>query len=109
MKVSARSTRNGIVLKRLAKTERDRSVHTAGTVVMRKVHLGSIMLGEVLEESDRKIYPVLDDGMFSRAVKNWSQARYVRSLGGYFDMKTGQKIASAEYVYMVGSKIYYTD
>lgn len=104
MKVSVRSNKTGIVVKRLGKNVQ---THKSGTVVMKGVHFGQSLMGEVLEESERQIQPRMSDGMFTVAVKNWSQARYVRSLGGYYNVRTGQRVVSAEYVYMVGSNIYY--
>lgn len=107
MKVSARSIKGkGISIKRLGKNPQS---HTAGTVVMKKVHFGRSLLGEVVEELEKVYIPRAQDGMFSRAVKNWSQARYIGSLGGYYNIRTGQKVQSAEYVYMVNNTIYYTD
>jgi hypothetical protein len=40
---------------------------------------------------------------------DWGQARYIKSLGGYYNIKNGQRVESAEYVYIVGDKIFYTN
>lgn len=110
MKVSARSIKkngkNIITIKKLGKQAQS---HVAGTVVMSKVHFGKTLLGTVVEELEKAFVPRRDDTMFTRAVKNWDQARYIGSLGGYYNIRTGEKVESAEFVYMVGGSIYYTN
>jgi len=106
VKKTSRSKVGGIVVKRLGKV---RDTHVAGTVVLKKVHFGRTLLGEVIEETDNILTPRAEDGMFSRAVKNWNRARFIGSLGGYYNTRTGERVMDAEYVYMAGSDIYYTD
>ena len=116
MKVSARIIRGkGISVKKLG---RDRQAHNAGTVIMRSVAFGKSVMGTVVEESERMLMPRAKSGVnftpdgevrVVRAVSDWDRAVYVKSLGGYYNPKTRKKVTSAEYVYMVGDKIFYTN
>jgi hypothetical protein len=102
VKVSVRSTRDkGIVIKRLG---RESQSHKAGTVVMKSVTFGRSMLGEVIEENENAIMPRSQDML---AIRNWPTARYIARLGCYIDTDTHERVTSANFVYAVGSKIYY--
>lgn len=106
MKVSVRSVKGkGLSIKKLGK---DRQSHTAGTVIMKGVRFGKTILGEVVEEHEKQIRPRAEGGLFTLAVSQWNRARYIGSLGGYYNQE-GKKVESAAYVYAVGSTIYYTD
>ena len=118
MKVSARIVRkNGqksISIKRLGKR---REQHSAGTVVMSGVKFGKSVLGTVVEELERVYMPkaksevgLTPDGdlRIVSAVSDWNQARYIGSLGGYYNLRTGEKVTEASFVYMAGDRIYYT-
>jgi hypothetical protein len=106
LKKSSRSKTGGIVIKRLGKSS---ETHVAGTVVLKKVHFGRTLLGDVVEETEDVLTPKAEDGMFSLAVKNWPRARFISSLGGYYNLRTGERVSNAEYVYMAGNDIYYTN
>lgn len=119
MKVSARIIRkngkNTISVKRLGRTS---SQHNAGTVVMSGVRFGKTLLGTVVEELEQVYKPREKSGVtFSSdgdlrivsAVADWPQARYIGSLGGYYNTRTGQRVEQASFVYMAGDRIYYTD
>jgi hypothetical protein len=119
MKVSARiikgsNGKRGISIKRLGKQSQ---VHGAGTVVMSGVRFGKTLLGTVVEELEKVYMPraksevgFTSDGdlRIVSAVSDWDQARYIGSLGGYYNVKTGQKVTDASFVYMAGDRIYYT-
>lgn len=119
MKVSARIVGKGsersISIKRLGKKTQ---AHSAGTVVMSGVRFGKSVLGTVIEELERVYLPkaksevgFTPDGdlRIVQAVSAWGQARYIGSLGGYYNTKTGEKVTEASYVYMAGDRIYYTN
>jgi hypothetical protein len=120
MKVSARtfktkSGKRGISIRRLGKNSG--RGHEAGTVVMTGVRFGKSILGTVVEELERIYMPRAKSGVdftpdgdirIVSAVSDWDQARYIAKLGGYYNLKTGQKVESASYVYMAGDRIYYT-
>ena len=116
MKVSARvSRKGGITVKKLG---RQSQTHQSGTVIMRKVRFNGSILGDLVEEAKNRYMPRVassvtftSDGdlMVVQGVRDWGQARYIQKLGGYYNTKTGQRVESAEYVYIVGSTIYYTN
>ncbi|AXH68894.1 hypothetical protein SEA_SPARKLEGODDESS_215 [Streptomyces phage SparkleGoddess] len=116
MKVSTRVSRNGgISIKKLG---RDNQSHKAGTVVMRNVRFNGSILGDLIEESKNRYVPRVKssvgfsadgDLVVTQGISDWGQARYIKSLGGYYNIKNGQRVESAAYVYIVGSKIYYTN
>jgi hypothetical protein len=116
MKVSARIVRKSVNLGKgkskmvsgisIKKLGRDNARHEgdAGTVIMTNVRFGKTVLGDLVEESERKLMP--RSSKFG-AVSYWPKARYIGSLGHYVDSETGKKVTSAAAVYMVGSDIYY--
>ena len=115
MKVSARIVRksvnvkggkkvvSGISVKKLGKSSA-RHEGNAGTVIMTNVRFGKTVLGDLVEESERRLMP---RSQKFGAVSYWPKARYIASLGYYVDTETGKKVTSAAAVYMVGSDIYY--
>ncbi|QNN99284.1 hypothetical protein SEA_FAUST_212 [Streptomyces phage Faust] len=118
MKVSARivkkNGRKSISIKRLGKQTQ---AHSAGTVVMTGVKFGKTILGTVVEELERAYMPraksevgFTKDGdlRIVSAVSDWPQARYIGSLGGYYNTKTGERVTEASFVYMAGDRIYFT-
>lgn len=119
MKVSARivkgsNGKRGISIKKLG---REAQAHTAGTAVMRDVKFGKSILGTVVEELERVYLPRAKSGVdftstgdlrIVSAVSDWPQARYIGSLGGYYNTRTGERVTSASFVYMAGDRIYYT-
>lgn len=119
MKVSARiikgsNGKRGISIKKLGKRTQE---HSAGTVVMTGVRFGKSILGTVVEELERVYMPRAKSGVdftpdgdvrIVSAVSDWDQARYIGKLGGYYNLKTGQRVESASFVYMAGDRIYYT-
>lgn len=119
MKVSVRivkgsNSKRGISIKKLG---RDAQSHTAGTVVMSGVKFGRSILGTVVEELERVYLPRAKSGVsftpdgdlrIVSAVSDWPQARYIGSLGGYYNIRTGEKVTDASFVYMAGDRIYYT-
>ncbi len=113
MKVSVRINRKsaaekngrkvgGITIKRLGRSG-DKG-HSAGTVVMKNVAFSNSILGEVIEESEAQILPKSSDML---AIRNWPTARFIGSLGYYFDTDTKQRVSKAKFVYAVGDKVYY--
>lgn len=116
MKVSTRVSRQGgISIKKLGRQSQS---HKAGTVVMRNVRFNGSILGDLVEESKNRYLPRVKssvgfsadgDLIVTRGIRDWGQARYIKSLGGYYNIKSGERVESAEYVYIVGSTIYYTD
>lgn len=72
----------------------------AGTLLLTKVKVKKNVMGEVLELNERRVSP-------RQEIRNWPTMRYVGSLGGYFDTRTGTMVESAKAVYMVGDRIYY--
>lgn len=119
MKVSARivkgsNGKRGISIKKLGKRS---ETHSAGTAVMRDVKFGKSILGTVVEELEKVYMPRAKsevgfgtDGSLRivSAVSDWDQARYIGNLGGYYNLKTGEKVSEASFVYMAGDRIYYT-
>lgn len=119
MKVSVRigkgrNGKRGISIKKLG---RNAQAHSAGTVVMTQVKFGRSVLGTVVEELERVYMPraksevgFTPDGdlRIVSAVSDWPQARYIGSLGGYYNIKTGERVTEASFVYMAGDKIFYT-
>lgn len=119
MKVSARIVKGkngqrGISIKKLGKRPES---HSAGTAIMRDVSFGKSIMGTVVEELERVYMPRAKSGVgfgpdgslrIVSAVSDWDQARYIGKLGGYYNMKTGERVASASFVYMAGDRIYYT-
>ncbi len=115
MKVSARIVRKstnvkgkktvttGIKVKKLGKAAAKHE-GDAGTVIMTNVKFGKTVLGDLVEESERRLMP--RSAKFG-AVSYWPKARYIGSLGYYIDTETHEKVTSATAVYMVGSDIYY--
>lgn len=116
MKVSARIVRKsinigkgktkvvaGISVKKLGRTTAKHE-GDAGTVIMTNVKFDKTILGDLVEESERKLAP--RSSKFG-AVSYWPKARYIGSLGYYIDTETHEKVTSATAVYMVGSDIYY--
>lgn len=120
MKVSVRvikgkGKKGAISVKKLG---RKTQAHLSGTVVMTGVKFGRTVLGTVMEESERVLAPraksevgFTPDGdlRIVSAVADWPQARYVGSLGGYYNPRTGERVTEAKYVYMAGDRIYYTN
>jgi hypothetical protein len=118
MKVSARiAKKNGKKFISIKKLGRQTQAHDAGTVVMSGVKFGKTILGTVVEELEKVYMPrVKSEVSFSpdgdlrivSAVSDWDQARYIGKLGGYYNLRTGQKVTDAAFVYMAGDRIYYT-
>lgn len=118
MKVSARIVKkNGRKSISIKKLGRQSQAHAAGTVVMSGVKFGKTILGTVVEELEKVYMPRAKSGVdftadgdirIVSAVSDWDQARYIGSLGGYYNMKTGKRVESASFVYMAGDRIYYT-
>jgi hypothetical protein len=116
MKVSTRvSRKGGISIKKLGRQSQS---HKAGTVVMRKVRFNGSILGDLVEESQNRYVPRVKSSVtftsggelnIVQGIMDWGQARYIKSLGGYYNIKNGQRVESAEYVYIVGDKIFYTN
>jgi len=118
MKVSARIVKkNGRKSISIKKLGREAQAHSAGTVVMSGVKFGKTILGTVVEELERVYMPRAKSGVdftadgdvrIVSAVSDWDQARYIGSLGGYYNPKTGERVTEASFVYMAGDRIYYT-
>ncbi|UUG69508.1 hypothetical protein SEA_SHAM_207 [Streptomyces phage Sham] len=118
MKVSARIVKkNGQKSISIKKLGKESQAHAAGTVVMSGVKFGKTVLGTVVEELERVYLPRAKSGVgftpdgdlrIVSAVSDWDQARYIGSLGGYYNTKTGEKVSEASFVYMAGDRIYYT-
>lgn len=118
MKVSVRiMKRNGQKSINVKKLGKDSQSHSAGTVVMSNVRFGRTILGTVVETLEDVYMPraksevgFTPDGdlRIVSAVSDWPQARFVRSLGGYYNPRTGERVTEASYVYMAGDSIYYT-
>lgn len=79
---------------------REATQSRAGTLLLTRVKVNRGVMGEVLELNERRVSP-------RREIRNWPTMRYIGSLGGYFDTRTGSLVESAKAVYMVGDRIYY--